>query len=280
MVSTESLWQILTGCAVSTTSMTRIPTSVSAMLALNIKMATTMLRTVGISIMMSHLMVSPMAGIRRHVTCTLACCSLIFMRRYATIMSLYITRLCITRLYITSLYITSLFITNLYVTSLYITIKCITNTRIMMLLEIDTFDYQERPRILYQVAIKSMVMWRRGLTTLQLLRVKIQALMKTYIMFIVKSHQLSIMHNAPMMSPDSSSTAMLRTSLTVRSVNHKINGLTSTVKLELPRTFARSKNCAAKTWTSSVSEAVKANLKRKTRKSPQRSIIKQSSSSL
>jgi len=137
-----------------------------------------------------------------------------------------------------------------------------------------------RPRILYQVAIKSMVMWRTGLTTLQLLRVKIQALMKTYIMFIVKSHQLSIMHNAPMMSPDSSSTAMLRTSLTVRSVNHKINGLTSTVKLELPRTFARSKSCAAKTGASSVSEAVKANLKRKTRKSPQRSIIKQSSSSL
>lgn len=147
-----------------------------------------------------------------------------------------------------------------------------------------------RPRILYQVAIKSMAMWRRGLTTLQLLRVKIQALMKTYIMFIVKSHQLSIMHNAPMMSPDSSSTAMLRTSLTVRSVNHKINGLTSTVKLELPRTFARSKSCAAKTGASSVSEAVKANLKRKTRKStlspkkssksPQRSIIKQSSSSL
>ena len=137
-----------------------------------------------------------------------------------------------------------------------------------------------RPRILYQVAIKSMAMWRRGLTTLQLLRVKIQALMKTYIMFIVKSHQLSIMHNAPMMSPDSSSTAMLRTSLTVRSVNRKINGLTSTVKLELPRTFARSKSCAAKTGASSVSEAVKANLKRKTRKSLQRSIIKQSSSSL
>ena len=139
MVSTESLWQILTGCAVSTTSMTRMPTSVSAMLALNIKMATTMLRTaVGISIMMSHLMVSPMAGIRRHVTCTLACCSLIFMRRYATIMSLYITSLCITSLCITRLCITSLYITSLYVTSLYITIKCITNTRIMMWLEIDT----------------------------------------------------------------------------------------------------------------------------------------------